>query len=276
MKTILTTDLQRFSTMNTEELRSVFLIPDLFQPGCIELVYWECDRTVIGGAVPLESPLKLEAGRELASAFFTERREVGIMNLGGAGRITVGGAVYEMGKCDCLYIGRGNPEIALASVASNDPAYFYLLSYPAHTTYPTAHARKADATPAHLGSKAECNERTIFKYIHPDGIKSCQLVMGYTELEEGCVWNTMKPHTHMRRTEVYLYFDVPEGHAVFHLVGPPDATKHLVVRNREAALSPVWSIHSGAGTKAYRFVWGMGGENQAFADMDHVEIRDLR
>ncbi len=276
MKTILTTDPQRFATLTTAELREGFLLPGLFQPGRIELVYWECDRTVAGGAVPTNTPLKLEAGRELASSYFTERRELGIMNLGGPGRITVGGTTYDLTKCDCLYIGRGNPDITLASASATDPAYFYLLSYPAHADYPTTLARKAEATPAHLGSRAEANERTIYKYIHPGGIKSCQLVMGYTDLEEGCVWNTMKPHTHMRRTEVYLYFDVPDGHAVFHLLGPPDATKHLVVRNREAALSPVWSIHSGAGTKSYRFVWGMGGENQEFADMDHVEIKDLR
>lgn len=275
MNTILTVDPVRLSTMTTEEVRRNFLIPDLFEAGRIHLTYWECDRTVVGGAVPTANPLTLEAGPGLASAYFTERREVGIMNLGGPGRVTVGGVAYELAKCDCLYVGRGNPDVTLASTSAADPAYFYLLSYPAHAAHPTALARKADATPAHLGSRAEANERTIYKYIHPAGIKSCQLVMGYTDLEEGCIWNTMKPHTHMRRTEVYLYFDVPEGHAVFHLLGPPDATKHLVVRNREAALSPAWSIHSGAGTKAYRFVWGMGGENQEFADMDHVEIRDL-
>lgn len=263
--------------MSTPELRSHFLLEDLFQPGKLNLVYWEADRTVIGGAMPTDKALALEATKkEFASDYFTERREVGIMNLGGAGRITVGAITYDVAKCDCLYVGRGNPVVSLASVSAADPACFYILSYPAHMTYPTALAKKADATPAHLGSKAECNERTIYKYIHGGGIKSCQLVMGYTDLEEGCVWNTMKPHTHMRRSEVYIYFDVPEGHAVFHLLGPPDATKHLVVRNREAALSPVWSIHSGAGTKAYRFVWGMGGENQEFADMDHVEIKDIK
>lgn len=276
MRTILTMDPVRFATLPTEEVRAHFRVGDLFEAGRLNRVYWECDRTVIGGATPTAAPLKLEAGKELASTYFTERREVGIMNLGGAGRVTVGGQAYDMAKCDCLYVGRGNPDITFESASPADPAYFYLLSYPAHTAYPTALARKADATPAHLGSKAEANERTIYKYIHTGGIRSCQLVMGYTDLEEGCVWNTMKPHTHMRRTEVYLYFDVPENHAVFHLLGPPDATKHLVLRNREAALSPVWSIHSGAGTKSYRFVWGMGGENQEFADMDHVEIKDLK
>lgn len=276
MKTILTVDPVRLSTMTTAEVRQNFLIGDLFQPGKLELAYWECDRTVIGGAMPTTAALTLEAGKELASSYFTERRELGIMNLGGAGTVTVEGTVHALGKCDCLYVGRGNRAISFASTSAADPAAFYLLSYPAHTAYPTTLARKADATPARLGSKAEANERTIYKYIHPAGVKSCQLVMGYTELDEGCIWNTMKPHTHMRRSEVYLYFDVAENHAVFHLLGPPDQTKHLVMRNREIALSPIWSIHSGAGTKAYRFVWGMGGENQEFADMDHVEIRDLR
>lgn len=276
MKTLLTIDPTRLATMPTAEVRRNFLLGDLFQPGRLELVYWECDRTVIGGAMPTTDVLHLEAGKELASAYFTERRELGIMNLGGAGTVTVEGTAYPLDKCDCLYVGRGNRSITLGSASASDPAAFYLLSYPAHTSYPTTRARKSDAMPARLGSKAEANERTIYKYIHPAGVKSCQLVMGYTELEEGCIWNTMKPHTHMRRSEVYLYFDVPENHAVFHLLGPPDQTKHLVMRNREAALSPIWSIHSGAGTRAYRFVWGMGGENQEFADMDHVEIADLR
>lgn len=276
MKTILTIDPVRFATMTTAEVRENFLVPGLFEAGRIQLAYWECDRTVIGGAVPTAAPLQLEAGKELSSAYFAERRELGVMNLGGRGTVTVDGTAFVLEKCDCLYVGRGSKSVSFASAVAAEPAMFYLLSYPAHTAYPTTLARKSDATPAHLGSKAEANERTIYKYIHGGGIKSCQLVMGYTDLEEGCVWNTMKPHTHMRRTEVYLYFDVPENNAVFHLLGPPDQTKHLVVRNREAALSPVWSIHSGAGTKAYRFVWGMGGENQEFADMDHVEIKDLK
>ena len=276
MKTILTMDPVRFAGLGTAELRQNFLIPDLFQPGKIGLAYWECDRTVVGGAMPTTTPLALEGGKELASTYFLERREIGIMNVGGAGTVTVEGQAYALAKCDCLYVGRGNKSVTFASASAADPAAFYLLSYPAHTAHPTTLARKADATPAHLGSKAEANERTIYKYIHPAGVKSCQLVMGYTELDEGCIWNTMKPHTHMRRTEVYLYFDVSDGHAVFHLLGKPDETRHLVVRNREAALSPIWSIHSGAGTKAYRFIWGMGGENQEFADMDHVEIRDLK
>lgn len=276
MKTMLTTDPVRFSTMTTAEVRAHFHVADLFQRGRIELVYWECDRTVIGGAVPGTTPLALEAGRELASSFFAERRELGVMNLGGAGTVTVDGADFVLAKCDCLYIGRGSRAISFRSASEADPAAFYLLSYPAHAVHPTTLARKADATPARLGSRSEANERTIYKYIHPGGVKSCQLVMGYTELEDGCIWNTMKPHTHARRSEVYLYFDVPENHAVFHLLGPPDQTKHLVMHNREIALSPIWSIHSGAGTRAYRFVWGMGGENQEFADMDHVEIRDLR
>ena len=276
MRTILTVDPARAAGLSTAELRAKFLVPDLFQPGKLELAYWECDRTVIGGAMPATGPLALEGGRELASSYFLERREIGIMNIGGPGTVTVEGAAHALSACDVLYVGRGNRSVTFASANPAEPAAFYLLSYPAHAAHPTALARKADAEPTRLGSKAEANERTIRKYIHPGGIRSCQLVMGYTDLEEGCIWNTMRPHTHLRRTEVYLYFDVPEGHAVFHLLGRPDETRHLVVQNRQAALSPAWSIHSGAGTKAYRFIWGMGGENQEFADMDHVEIRDLR
>lgn len=275
MQTILTVDPERFTTMTTSELRAHFLLGNLFQPGRITLAYWECDRAVIGGVVPLDRPLALEAGRELAAATFAERRELGLMNVGGAGTVTVDGAAYALGACDCLYVGRGSREIVCASAAAATPACFYLLSYPAHATYPVTLARKAEATPVQLGSPAEANARTIYKYIHPGGVQSCQLVMGYTELAEGCVWNTMKPHTHARRTEVYLYFDVPETDVVFHLLGAPDQTRHLVMHNREVALSPIWSIHSGVGTRAYRFVWGMGGENQEFGDMDHVEIRNL-
>ncbi len=276
MKRILTVDPGRFSIMTTEELRQSFLLDTLFQADVVELAYWECDRTVIGGAIPVSRPLTLEAGPELAAGYFLERRELGIMNIGGPGAVSVDGIWHTLNKCDCLYVGRGSRSVVFSSAAASDPACFYLLSYPAHTTYPTTLARKADATPVRLGSRAEANERTIYKYIHPGGVKSCQLVMGYTELDEGCIWNTMKPHTHMRRTEVYLYFDVPAGHAVFHLLGPPEETRHLLMHDRQAALSPIWSIHSGAGTRAYRFIWGMGGENQEFSDMDHVEIRDLR
>lgn len=276
METKYTVGINEFKRMTTDELRDTFLLQGMYKPGQIELIYWEVDRTVVGGAVPTDTALKIEAGKELASDFFCQRRELGVMNLGGKGTVTVDGTEYSMDNTDCLYVSRGSEDVSLTSEDSANPAKFYLLSYPAHTTYPTTQAKKSDANPIHLGSKAEANERTIFQYIHPNGIKSCQLVMGFTVMEEGCVWNTMKPHTHERRTEVYTYFDIPETDAVFHMMGSAKETRHLVTRNLEVALSPSWSIHSGCGTRAYSFIWGMGGENQDFTDMDHIEVSELK
>ena len=239
------------------------------------MLYCEVERSVVGSAVPVNGALKLEAGKELASDHFCDRREVGILNIGGTGTVTVDGTVYDMDNLDCLYIGRGSKEISMDSNESSKPAKFYILSYPAHADYPTTHAKKSDAEPVKLGSLKDSNERTIFKYIHPQGIRSCQLVMGITALEEGSVWNTMPCHTHERRTEVYLYFDIDEDAAVFHMMGTGDETKHIVVRDGQAVISPMWSIHCGAGTRAYTFCWGMGGENQVFTDMDHIDIRDM-
>jgi 4-deoxy-L-threo-5-hexosulose-uronate ketol-isomerase len=276
MQTIRAVDPVRFQRMTTAEMRESFLVDSLFQPGKIELVYWEIDRTIAGGAMPLGSELKLEAGKELAAQYFCERRELGILNLGGAGKVTVDGQVFELAKCDCLYVGRGCQDIRFASQDAAAPAAFYLLSYPAHAPYPTRLVRRDEANIVNAGSKAECNERTIRQYIRPGVAASCQLVMGYTELAEGSVWNTMKPHTHERRSEVYLYFDVQPGQVVFHLMGAAAETRHLVVQDKQLCLSPIWSIHSGAGTRRYCFVWGMGGENQEFTDMDHVEIPTLK
>ncbi len=276
MKTVYTVGINEFKRMTTEELREAFLLEDLYQEGKIELIYWEVDRTVVGGAVPTDSPLKLEAGKELAADYFCQRRELGVMNLGGKGAIVVDGQEFSMDYTDCLYIGRRSKEISFSSEDASNPAKFYLLSYPAHQTYPTTQAKKADANPIHLGSQAESNERTIYQYIHPNGIKSCQLVMGFTVMEEGCVWNTMKPHTHERRTEVYTYFDIPKTDAVFHMMGSAAETRHIVTRNLQTTLSPIWSIHSGCGTRAYSFIWGMGGENQDFTDMDHIEVSELK
>lgn len=267
---------RQYERMNTDELRENFLVQELFQSGKIDLMYWENERTVVGSAVPTRSPLSLEAGKELAADYFLQRREIGMLNVGASGKVSVDGTVHELNHRDCLYIGRGSEEVTFESDDSETPARFYLLSYPAHTTHPTTLAKKEDATPVRLGSKLESNERTLYKYIHPDGIKSCQLMMGFTELESGSVWNTMPCHTHARRTEVYLYFGLEGDAAVFHLMGPPEETRHLVVRNEQAVLSPIWSIHSGCGTAAYTFIWGMGGENQAFTDMDAVELNTLR
>lgn len=262
----------RFEIMDTTELRENFLIDILFVEGEITMVYSDIDRVIVGGVVPLNESLTLEAGKELKAAYFAERREIGVINIGGEGTVTVDGSEFTMARLDALYIGRGSRDIAFASADAANPARFYLVSYPAHTAHPTTHARIADAEPVRLGSSKECNERTIYKYIHAAGIKSCQLVMGCTLLEGGSVWNTMAPHTHERRSEVYMYFDLAETAAVFHFMGQPQETRHIVVRNGQVVISPSWSIHAGAGTMNYSFVWAMGGENQDFTDTDGIQV----
>jgi 4-deoxy-L-threo-5-hexosulose-uronate ketol-isomerase len=276
MKTIMMADAVRYPRMTTGELRETFLIEDLYEAGSIHLTYVDLDRAVIGMAAPLAYPLTLPAGPELRANYFTERREVGALNIGGAGVIRVEESSYELSNLDVLYIGRGNADVRFESKSTDHPAIFYLLSYPAHTSYPVALVRMRDAQPTELGSAETCNKRTVYKYIHLAGAKSCQLVMGMTQLHAGSAWNTMPPHTHMRRSEVYLYFDVAGGARVFHLMGPPNETRHLVVGNREAVISPGWSIHAGMGTQAYRFCWGMGGENQDYADMDPAPLASLQ
>ena len=269
-------DAVRYELMNTEELRETFLLEGLFQPGEIELAYVDLDRTVIGSAVPLATALKLETEPELKADYFLERREMGVLNVGGTGTITVDGKKFELAKLDCLYIGRGSKEVSFASADAATPANFYLLSYQAHAEYPTTMVKFADLKPVELGSLETCNKRRIYKTIHREGIKSCQLVMGFTMLEAGSNWNTMPSHTHMRRSEVYFYFDVDPAHRVLLLMGPADATSHLVMKDKEVVVSPGWSIHAGVGTKSYTFCWGMGGENQDYSDMDPVAIADLR
>jgi len=269
-------DAVRYEMMNTDELRETFLLEGLFQPGEIELAYVDLDRTVIGSAVPTKAALKLETQPELRADYFLERRELGVLNVGGAGSVTVDGKTFDLDKLDCLYVGRGSKEVSFASKDATKPANFYLLSYPAHAEYPTAMVKFADLKGLELGSFETCNKRTIYKAIYKEGIKSCQLVMGFTLLAEGSNWNTMPAHTHMRRSEVYFYFDVDPAHRVFHLMGPADATSHLVIADKEVVVSPGWSIHSGVGTKNYGFCWGMGGENQAYDDMDALTIAELR
>jgi 4-deoxy-L-threo-5-hexosulose-uronate ketol-isomerase len=270
-------DVVRYETMTTEQLRKTFLLENLFAADSIPLVYSDIDRAVVASAVPVKKSLLLGCPRQLASKYFAQRREIGIINIGGDGKITVDGKVYEMSCRDCLYISRGQKEIVFSSNISANPAKFYIVSYPAHKEYETTLLKQKDATPVALGDKNTCNVRTIYKYIYPDGIKSCQLVMGLTQLAPGSVWNTMPVHTHARRTEVYVYFDMDaEKDCVFHYMGKPDATKHLVVRNQQAVISPSWSIHAGAGTKNYTFIWAMGGENQDFDDMDGVAMSDLK
>jgi 4-deoxy-L-threo-5-hexosulose-uronate ketol-isomerase len=264
-----------YQRMTTEELRSHFLI-DFFTPGALQLRRTDVDRAIVGSAVPTESPLALGPAPELRAEFFLERRELGVLNIGGPGRVIVDDTVCEMAHCDGLYAGRGSRDIRFESGSADNPAAFYLLSYPAHMTYPTTHARRADAEAVQLGESAACNRRTIYKYIHPRGIPSCQLVMGFTRLEKGSAWNTMPPHTHERRSEIYLYFDMQPGARVFHFMGLPQQTRHLLVADRQAVVSPAWSIHTGVGTGQYTFCWGMGGENQTFEDMDPAPISELR
>lgn len=263
-------------TLPTEELRAEFLVRDLFRPGEAVFCYWETDRTILGGITPGASAVALPNPPEVRSAFFLERREAGVINLGGPGAVTVDGASHPMEPLDALYLGRGTKEVSFASRSAGAPARFYFLSYPAHTAYPVRHLAVKDAAGTRLGTREGANERTLFKLIHPAAFPTCQLVMGFTRMEPGSVWNTMPPHTHLRRSEVYCYFDVPPTQAVFHFMGAPQATRHLVVHNLEAVLSPPWSIHSGVGTAAYAFVWGMGGENQDFPDMDPAPVVDLR
>lgn len=259
----------------TGRLREDFLIQGLFVPGEVKMVYSHVDRIITGSVCPLQ-PLKLDAGPEIRAAYLLERREIGIINIGPKGTVTVDGEAYDLETRDGLYIGMGSKEIAFSSEDDANPARFYFNSTPAHKTYPTEKIEISRAEPGKMGSLALSNERTIYKYIHPQGVQSCQLVMGMTILETGSVWNTMPCHTHDRRMEVYLYFDLPENALVFHFMGEPEETRHLVVRNEEAVISPSWSIHSGCGTRNYTFIWGMAGENQVFADMDAVVMKDLK
>lgn len=264
------------SRMNTEELRATFLIEDLFQPGVVTLHAVDLDRVIVGSAVPTKQPLELGAPEAIGAAYFTERRELGVLNIGGAGRVTVDGTAYDLANRDCLYIGRNSKAVSFESSAAGDPAKFYLVSYPAHAEHPTRRITAAEASPNVLGAQATANQRTLAKYFHPDAMPTAQLVMGVTQLHTGSVWNTMPPHTHQRRTEIYLYFDVPEDAVVFHMMGEPSATRNIVVRSGQVVLSPAWSIHAGCGTASYSFCWAMGGENQVFSDMQGVDMRSIR
>jgi 4-deoxy-L-threo-5-hexosulose-uronate ketol-isomerase len=276
MKTVLVADAVRLSRMTTEELRESFLLHDLYEPGWLNLNYVDLERAVAGIAAPLAEAITLPTYPEVRAAYFTERRELGVLNIGGSGTVTVGGESFALDNLDILYIGCGNSEVRFASADISAPAVYYLLSYPAHSGYPVALVRKADAVRTELGNVETCNKRTIYKYIHLEGARSCQLVMGVTHLAPGSNWNTMPPHTHMRRSEIYLYFNLPADARVVHLMGPPDQTRHIFMRDKEMVVSPGWSIHAGVGTTAYSFCWGMGGENQDYADMDPAPIESLQ
>jgi len=260
---------------DTAELRKNFHVSDLFQPGKLNLTYSHFDRIIIGGICPSDKALTLEGGSTLGTDIFFERREGGVINIGSEGVLTIDGKSYPMGNQDGFYIGMGAKEVSFASKNPADPAKFYFLSGPAHKSYPHKLVTLADAQKVHLGTLEESNKRTINQYLHPAVLESCQLCMGMTILEPNCVWNTMPVHTHERRMEVYLYFDMDPDTVVFHLMGEPNETRHIVMRNEEAVISPSWSIHSGVGTKNYTFIWGMVGENQTFTDMDHVPMKEI-
>ncbi len=270
-------DQNGFKSLGTGELRNSFLIDSLFQKNKIPLTYSDIDRSITGSAVPSGKTLKLTASKkEMSTNYFTERRELGIINIGAAGSVKVDGKEYQMDHRDGLYIGRGSKEVEFRSANAKKPAAFYFVSYPAHTAYPDQHIKFSKSTPVKLGSLEESNKRTIYKYIHPGTMKTCQLVMGLTQLEKGSVWNTMPSHTHQRRSEVYMYFDLKPDAFVVHLLGEPAETRHILIRDRQAVLSTSWSMHSGCGTQNYSFIWAMGGENQEFDDMDWIPMKELK
>ena len=270
---------EQLPSFDTDELRHRYLVTDLFVPGQVTAVYTHHDRIVLGGAVPAGTPLPLPTFDELRAEYFLANRELGIVNIGGTGTVTADGESYTLPNGACLYVGRGTKDLVFADdVAGTDNggAQFYLFSAPAHTTYPTRLVLKGQGTARELGDPLTSNRRTLNQYIHENGIRSCQILMGVTQLHPGSMWNTMPAHTHDRRTECYLYFDVPEDARVIHLHGSPDETRHLVVADRQAVISPSWSVHAGVGTAAYSFVWAMAGENQSFDDMDAVPVTAMR
>ena len=260
----------------TDKLRDQFLMESVFVENSVELTYSHVDRIIYGGAMPKEKALTLSAEKELAAAYFLERREMGVINIGGDGSILLDGEKVELNSKEGIYIGRGTKEVIFQSNDPNNPAKFYINSCPAHKSYPTVKVSQKQAIARPLGDSKTMNKRTIYQFIHPDVLETCQLSMGMTVLEEGSGWNTMPCHTHERRMEVYLYFNMEEDTRVFHLMGQPSETRHIVMANEQAVLSPSWSIHSGIGTSNYTFIWGMCGENQDFDDMDFVDMKEIR
>jgi 4-deoxy-L-threo-5-hexosulose-uronate ketol-isomerase len=264
----------------TEELRNEFLITDLYQADTVQAVYSHVDRMVVLGIMPVKEVLPVDKGIDVwhnfGTSYFLERREAGVFNLGGKGFIEADGTRYELGFEDCLYITKGTEKVFFGSLDPEEPARFYLISAPAHKACKTTFLSFADANKRPLGSVEEANKRVINQFIHPDVLETCQLSMGLTQLAPGSVWNTMPCHTHERRMEIYTYFNIPEGNVVMHFMGQPEETRHIVMKNFDAVISPSWSIHSGCGTSNYTFIWAMGGENQAFDDMDNLAATDLK
>lgn len=264
-------------TLDTQQLRDEFLVESIFEADSYTMTYSHIDRILFGGVMPQQEKVSFDGiGKKFGVDYLLERREMGIINIGSLGYVDVDGEVYELENQQALYIGRGAKSVSFGSESESQPAKFYYNSAPAHAAYPTRKITQADAMPVTLGDSESCNERTIYKYIVPDVVETCQLVMGLTKLEAGSLWNTMPCHTHERRMEVYLYCDIQPEQAVFHMMGEPTETRHILVHNEQAVISPSWSIHSGVGTKNYSFIWGMVGENQAFDDMDHIKTTDLR
>jgi len=267
---------QETASLNSQGLRDHFLIENVCAPAALQLVYSHYDRVIIGGVSPLGEGVVLPNYDALKSEYFLERREMGVINVGGEGSITVDGQNFDLPRLSCLYIGRGAKNVEWHSKNPAEPAHFFLLSAPAHAVYPTKLMLKEAATPVTMGATETANNRTIYKYIHADGLASCQLVMGLTILHPGNVWNTMPPHVHDRRMEAYFYFDIPDNQRVLHLMGEPQETRNIWVANHQAVISPPWSIHAGCGTHNYGFIWGMAGENQQFTDMDFQPVEVLR
>lgn len=263
-------------TFDTDMLRAHFLVERIFVPDRIALTYSHYDRFVLGGATPVDRPLVLQAPKAVGQKTFLAERELGVINLGGRGSVRVDGVLYSLARLDCLYVGRRSIDISFESDDAEEPAKFYLVSAPAHATHPTRLIRKDEARYQELGDVTTANRRGLYQFVHPDVCPSCQLSLGFTLLETGSVWNTMPCHTHDRRMEAYLYFDIAPEHRIFHFMGEPTQTRHLVVAGEQAVLSPPWSIHSGAGTSRYGFVWAMAGDNRDFTDMDHLAIGELR
>ena len=265
-----------FSSYKTNQIRDKFLVENLLSVDKIEAVYTHYDRMVVGAAYPATAALKLGTYDELKSEYFLSRREMGVINISGTGTVIVDGEKFDMEKLDCLYIGMGKQKIEFSSSDKSIPAKFIFFSCPAHQTYPTKLMKPADAMPAEMGSLDNNNHRTINKYIHNDGLKSCQLLLGVTSFKKGSIWNTMPPHLHDRRMESYFYFDLPDDQRIIHFMGQADETRHIFLNNEQAILSPSWSIHSGVATANYSFIWAMAGENMAFTDMDSVPLKSLQ
>jgi len=262
--------------MSTERLRASFLLSNMMKSDEINLTYSHYDRVIVGGVNPINQTISLPNESELRADYFLERREIGIINLGGPGVVEADAVLYDLSKLDALYLGKGTQSVSFSSKLADNPAFFFLMSTAAHHAYPATKITKEQASPVKLGDTSTANKRTIYKYIHEDGAQSCQLVMGLTLLEDGSVWNSVPPHTHTRRTEVYFYFDLPEIHRAFHFMGEPEETRHIVMANHEAVISPPWSVHFGSGTSNYGFIWAMAGENKAFTDMDALQLSDLK